>query len=355
MPTIPSGHASPIFTTAVVKKFDELKEVKVNNFFRSFFPDLASPERYPIIEVRRGTEKVAVDVVRGTQGNRIQVSKFAQKALDPFYYKNYFDATTLQQYFRVFGSTSFNTNEMAELANGVAVEMKGMQDMVDRAIELHAANVLLTGTCTSLRDSSIIDFKRRASSMVTLTGGNTWDTAGTNPYTDLSNGCQFLRNTGKYAGKEVFGIFGLQAWQAFRANAEVKDRLKQFHNYRDIIDKTYMDTIGANYQMSIDCDTHIVHVFTYTEIYEDASGTQTQYMDPKKIILLPPNPGFNTIFGAIPSVRQQGATTGSLIAQPTVIKRFVNEEMGYDRHYLESSPLPVPIQVDRIYTLQPIA
>lgn len=354
--TMPSGLASPTYTTAVVKRYDELNEIKVNNFFRSFFPDLAVPERYPVLEVRRGSEKIAADVVRGTQGLRIQVAKFSQKAIDTFYYKLWFDATVLTQYFRVFGSSSWNVNDMAELANGTAVEMKAMRDMIDRAIELHCANVLLTGTCTSLRDGSVVDYHRQAGSMVALTTGNTWDNAGTNPFIDLDAGFTFLRNTGKYGGAEVNGIFGIDAWTAFRANAEVKDRLKQFNNRRDTLDKAQFNAIGADYQGSIETDKGIVHAFTYKEVYDDpTTGVSTPYMAANKVIMVPPKPGFNTIFGAIPEVKATGTNTGSLTVAPYVMKRFINEEKGYDRHYIESSPMPVPVQVDRMYTLQPIA
>jgi len=154
--TIPVSQASPLLTTAIKARFDELNQIKVNNFFRSFFTPISCPERYPVIDVRRGTEKVAVDVTRGSQGIRTQITKFTQKAFDPFYYKLGFDATQLQCYFRVYGSTSFNLNDAAELANGIAVENKANTDMIERAIELHCSTIFESGTCTSLRDASVV-------------------------------------------------------------------------------------------------------------------------------------------------------------------------------------------------------
>lgn len=362
---IPIGQASPILTSAIRARYDELSQIKVNNLFRSWFAMNPSPDRYPIIEVRRGSEQVAVDVMRGHQGQRIQVSKFSQKAFDPFYFKQYFDATELTNYFRVFGSQSFNENEMAELANGVAVQNKIQDDMISRAEEIMCASVLESGTITSFRDGSIVDFKRQAGSIVTLTGGSTWDNAGTNPYNDLNNGGDYLRQTGKYGGYVINAIFGTAAWEAFRNNSIVQERLKEFNNKRDVLEPAQYDAIGGKYQGSIDCTNYTLRCWTMSDVYNaptvDANGnismtgTLTPYMNPKKIYMIPEKPMFQMLYGAIPEVRMPGAGTSTLIVGSRIFKDYANPEEGYHRFYLEAAPLPVPIQVDQIYTLQPIS
>jgi len=361
---IPLGQASPIFTSAIHAKYDELSEIKVNNFFRSFFPTTTATDRYPVIDIRRGSEQVAIDVMRGHQGRRIAIDKSSQKAYDPFYYKSYFDATELAPYYRVFGSTSFNVNDMAELANGVAVQNRLMADMYDRAEEIHCASVMNNGTCTSIKDGSVVDFKRQPLSMVTLTGGATWDNAGTNPYTDLAAGGDWLRQKGKYSGYAINAIFGIKAWQAYRANPAVQERLKEFNNKRDFIQPAQLASTGAIFQGYIDCDTYMLMCWTYNDVFDmpsiDANGiitagASTPYMDPKKIYMLPEKPKFTMLYGAIPQVVALGTNTASLAVGTKIFKRYVNEEHGYDRSYLESSPLPVPLAVDQMYTLQPIA
>ena len=44
--------------------------VNVPSFLRSFFPVKTTASKYVSIEVQRGTEYAAVDVLRGTDGNR---------------------------------------------------------------------------------------------------------------------------------------------------------------------------------------------------------------------------------------------------------------------------------------------
>ena len=302
--------------------------------------------------------------MRYLQGG-IQVDKFSQKAFDPFYFKQYFDATELTQYFRVFGSNSFNINEMAELANGVAMQNKINDDMISRAEEVMCASVLETGTVTSFRDGSIVDFKRQGASIVTLTGSNTWDTPGTNPYNDLNNGGDFLRQVGKYGGYVINAIFGTAAWEAFRNNSNVQERLKEFNNKRDVLEPAQYNAVGGKYQGSIDCTNYTLRCWTMSDVYNaptidsngniSFSGTLTPYMNPKKIYMIPEKPMFQLLYGAIPEVKEPGAGTSSLTIGTRIFKRYVNPEMGYDRSYLESAPLPVPVQVDQIYTLQPIA
>lgn len=353
---IPALQASPLYTGGLLKKYDELAEIKVNNFFRSFFPAELCRVRYPAIDVRRGTEKVAVDVLRGNQGTRVQITKSSQKAFDPFYYKLYSDATEQECYFRVFGSTSFNLNDMAELINGVAIENKVKQDMIERAIELHCASIMENGTCTSLRNGDIVDFKRQAGSMVDLGVGAYWTVNGTNPFTDLKAGGDWLRQKGKSNGFVINAVFGTTAWTAFRANSVVNTRLAQFNNKRDLLQPAQLESTGAIYQGEIDCDSYVVRCWTYNEFYDDpTTGASTPYMNPKKVYMVPEKPNFTLLYGAIPQVVATGTDTSKLAVGQFIYKRFINEEAGYDRMYIESAPLPVPKAVDQMYTVQVVA
>lgn len=352
--TVPIGQASPIYNSALEVRFDEMQDIKVNNFFRSFFPDVICQERYPIIEVRRGTEKVAVDVIRGHQGLRTQITKSSQHAFDTFYYKLFYDATQEECYYRAFGSTSFNLNAGAELVNGIAIRNKANADMIERGVELHCANILENGTCTSLRDGSIIDFKRQAASMVVLTDGNTWDQDGTDPYNDLYNGGVYLREKGKAAGYVINAIFGTSAWKAYRNNKKVIERLSQFNNKRDMVPPAQIQATGGVYQGEIDCDSFIIRCWTYNDFYDNPTGdgTMIAYKNPKTVVMTAENTQFKTLYGATPQLTSPGANTFSLVAAKFVLSDYIDPKAKTHEFYVESAPLPVPITVDRIYTLQ---
>src|ERR1017187_8822852 len=103
MPSISTTDAKGLFTNTLIDVYKE--KIKSTNFLRSFFPTVESPSLEVSIEVQRGFEKTAVDVVRGTDGNRNTFSKTTEKIFIPPFYREYFDATQLQLYDRLYGAT----------------------------------------------------------------------------------------------------------------------------------------------------------------------------------------------------------------------------------------------------------
>lgn len=353
--TIPISQASPLYTTALKAKHDDFQKFKVNNFFRSFFPEEICKERYPVIEVRRGQELVAIDVRPGHQGIRTQITKHTQKAFDPFNYKLFFDATTHDAYYRAFGSDSFNVNAGAELVNGIAAHNNANQQMIERAIELHCASILQSGTCTSFNDGSIIDFKRQGDSMVVKGVGETWSTDGVDPHTDLRTACDWITQEGN-AGGEVFNvIMGINAWTAYRANTKVVARWNQVNNKRDMLAPSQAQANGSTFQGTIDVDTYKVNIFTYNSTYiHPTTSARTPYMDPNYVYVLPTNPDFVLFYAATPQVVMPGTNTTSLVAAKFVLSDYMNAEEKYHKFYIESAPLPVPKVPDQMYTIKPV-
>jgi len=94
--------ARNLFTKKLVAVY--LEQPRVFGFLRSFFKTDESDTKEVSIEVQRGTEKEAVDVMRGTEGNRNNMSKSTEKIFVPPYFREYFDATELDLYDRMFGS-----------------------------------------------------------------------------------------------------------------------------------------------------------------------------------------------------------------------------------------------------------
>lgn len=350
---IPASQASPLLTIALKARYDELSLLKVNNFYRSFYKEEICKELYPAVDVRRGSEKVAMDVIRGHQGNRISLTKSTQKAFEPLYYKEYYDATQLKAYFRVFGTKSFNINELDGLAASLAAENKAMTDTLDRALEIHCSTIFEDGTITAA-DGTILDFKRKAASMVDPGAGFYWDDTNVDIVAQLRAGCDFLRQVGKSQGYVVNAIMGVDAFAALRKNTELNARWNQFNNKRDMLPPSQLEATGAVFQAEIDVDSYKVRVWTYNDFYEDAAGNMQPYKDPKTVVMTGEDPMFKLFYGAIPQVTTNFNTTG-LIAGAKIYRDFRNEEMGYHRFYVQSAPLPAPIAVDQIYTLQALA
>jgi hypothetical protein len=99
--------------------------------------------------------------------------------------------------------------------------------------------------------------------------------------------------------------------------------------------------------------SYTLNLFTYPQFYDDASGTSTPYIDPKKIIILPTNPNFVMGYGVVPQL---------VDAENPAPKRgqyvFGEKRDEWDAVHLydvKSCPVAVPVAIDQIYTRQVLA
>lgn len=354
--TIPSSQIASVFTTAIVSHYDEVLKARPTGWFRSMFTEKTTPVRYPSIDVRRGTEKVAIDVVRGHQGRRTQITKGTQKVFDPFYYNYYFDATELDAYWRLFGSQSASLNLLTEAANGVAVQNMANQDLIDRAIEVHCAEIMEFGTLTSFQDGSQIDFKRKSASFQDAGAGSYWATSGISPYQNIEDDCNWIRWNGKYTGGVFNLTMGQTAYKDFLDNTVVKGRndLKMWK--LDDLVAPDRNVQGQTYHGTISAGAYIVHIWMYPQFYEHpTTGAQTAYMNAKKYVLTPAKTDFEILFGAIPQLVTPGASTLSLVEAKYMMNDYIDPKRKSHEFHIESAPIPVPTAIDTIVTRKVVA
>ena len=188
---IPTVQGHPVFTNALQAKWDELLGLKPTGFLRSFFKKRTTQAKNISVAVRRGTEKVAVDVMRGTEGNRNELRKHSLKEYLPPYYKEYFDATDIDHYDVIFErlpEIGKSTGAIAEAVQSALNQVQILKDKIERAYELQASQVLQTGIVT-LDNGDNIDFKRKAGSIVVKDAADYWTADGVNPLTDVATGC----------------------------------------------------------------------------------------------------------------------------------------------------------------------
>lgn len=354
---LPANLASPTLTQAIEAKYDELKSIKVNNFARSFFKEQISKVMYPTIEVRRGSEKIAIDVMRGHQGIRHQITKYTQKAFEPLYYKNWFDATQLEGYYRMFGSASFNLNDALEIGGKIATERKAMTDTIERTVELACMEIMQSGTITAA-NGTILDFKRQAGSFIDKGVGMYWDNPAHDIKADIREMCDFVKEQGKADDYVMNLLVGRDAWGCIRKNEQIQKEWNSYNNRRDMLPEAQLTATGGIFQMEMDVDTYKVRIFVYNGTYQtnddNDNPTFDFFMNPKKVICLAANPEFVLFYGAVPRVRTD-LNTSSMLAGKFIFRDFINEEHNYHRFYVESAPLPVPVALNKMCTLQALA
>ena len=163
MGLIPSTDARNLFTKQLVATFSD--RVKPKTFFRSFFKEVEANTKNISIEVERDNQSVAVDVIRGTEGNRNTWDKSTEKIFTPPYYNEFFDATELDCYEELYVSDKVSSLSFGKFLSTAQGKMEGIFDKIDRAYELQASQALTDGI-VQLKHGTNIDFKRKAASII---------------------------------------------------------------------------------------------------------------------------------------------------------------------------------------------
>lgn len=346
MPTISTTDAQGLYTKKIIEVYRERSLPTA--FLRSFFPTVESPTLELSIEVQRGFEKIAVDVVRGTDGNRNQWTQSSEKIFIPPFYREYFDATHLALYDRLYGATEINDAVFAAYLNNVVDKIMELQDKIERSYEVQCAQVLETGIVV-LNAATNIDFKRKTASKVDKGAGNYWATGSVDPFADLEAGCNFLRQTGKAAGGVFNAILGSTALAHLLANTTFQTRQNLFNMSLDAVAAPQRNSVGASLHGRITCGPYQVNLWSYPQYYDNASGTSTAYVNAKKVTLIPENPRFKLGFAAVPQLitPEQPVQAGAY-----KIDEYVDERNASRIIDVKSAGVAIPVAVDQIYTVQ---
>lgn len=359
-----------LFTKTLVDVYRE--RPPVTNFLQSFFPLDVVPTKTFSIEVERMGEKVAIDVVRGTEGNRNTFSKSTEKIFEPPLFREYFDLTELDLYDRVLGSQgNANSPLFLSLINQGAERLGTLVDKCKRAKELQCAQVLLTGVVTMKYGATAsIDYKRKAASIVDLGAGN-YFANNVDPFVVFQNGCDFLRKVGRSGDGTYNAILGSQALADLLANTKFTARQNYFNMSLDAVvaPSGVRGAEGSTFHGTITAGSYKVQLWAYPQFYDlavnDAAGntpssfawtptyTSTAYFDPKSVALMPSMPRFKMVHCAVPMLIGQ---PGQLPQQGEyVMQEFLDERRAKHILDVQSAPVAVPVAVDTLYTFKAVA
>lgn len=348
MGAIATTDARGLFTKAVVDIFKE--SVTPTGFLRSFFTVKETMSKNLSIEVQRGTEKIAVDVERGTEGNRNTWTKSTEKIFAPPYYREFFDATELDLYDRLFGSESIEAGVFTAFLEQVSEKLVALRQKIERSYEVQCSQVFDNGI-VQLNAGINIDFKRKAASLVN-NSGTPWTTGTTDPYAQMEAGCNFLRQVGKVQGGVVNAILGSSALSAFLNNTIVKERADVRNFFLDLVRGPQRNSVGAALHGEVSCGSYNVRLWTYPEFYDNAAGTSTPYINAKKVIMLPEAPRFTLGFAAVP---QLPTINGGVKKGAFLLGDYVDERNHKHIFDIRSAGVAIPVAVDQIYTMQVVA
>ena len=349
MGAIATSDARAEFTKMLIEVYRERNTP--TSFGRSYFPSKVSSTKYVSIEVQRGTEKVAVDVTRGVEGNRNKFATSSEKIFEPPYYREYFDCTEIDLYDRMWGTTEIDAGIYSQFLDETAERLMMIQYKIDRAYELQCWQVLEDGIVQLTADANI-DFKRKAGSLVDVSGSNPWSTATNDPFTDLADAAAFLRKTGKAQGNVFDAILGAEAMSNLLQNTVFIDRgnLRRVEHVE--ISAPQANSVGGVLHGQITAGSYRFNLWTYPQYY-DLSGTSTPYFDDKKVIVLPQNPRFTLAFAAVPQLIDPN--NPMIERGEYIVSEYMDQRLSKHEIHIKSAGIAIPVAVDQMYTVQVIA
>jgi hypothetical protein len=337
--------ARSLFTKRTIAVYKEMPVAK--GFLRSLFTASEGNQKLVSIEVQRGTEKIAPDVLRGTVGNRLKFTQSTEKMIMPPMYAPYFVANDNDLYDVAIGQQ--NPAAIATLADQTAMRIMATRSTIERAYELQCSQALTTGIVT-LNNQDNIDFKRKAASLVDTGAGTYWATGTVSPYLQLEEAGNFLRQVGKADGGTFNVVMGSSAFQDFMNNTIVKERADIRSFSLDVISGPLRNAQGGVLHGNVSAGSYRFNIWTYPEFYDNDLGVSTPYIDPKKIIVIPEAPKFELAYAGVPILIGQAPQRGAY-----VIQEFLDERATSHEIHVKSAGVAVPVAIDQIYTRKVVA
>ena len=221
-----------------------------------------------------------------------------------------------------------------------------LRDRKDRLEEQQCSQALLTGTISIVGEgvNRIVDFGLDASHVITPS--TLWtDYANATPLYDLEDGITVIEGGG--SGTNVVNYFGLNAWRNFEKCAQVQSDLDNRRINKGEIAPKERQAEGLQYRGNF---SGIGECWTYTRTYDDADGTERNFMDSDKVIQVVVDPNFEAHYGPIMDFDAPNQTNWEADLFLEVVKV---DKKTYEVR-IESHPLMSPLNTKQWTVLSPV-
>lgn len=346
-------------TKKIIGRFSDFTAPKLG--LSAWFKPETTTSKQVSIEVERNRNLIAVDVERGTEGNHNTFGKYSEKIYVPPFFKEKFNFSELDVYQRTFGAgVNPNANDYKSLISTSGMKLQILQAKIDRAKELQRSQALQTGIVT-MKNGDNIDFKRKADSIPDLGAGNYWGETGVDILATVSEGIKFIRQEGKSVSRMFDLLMGAQALGAILTDDKILKQLDNRNlNIGAIGTTRYDDVTGLNYHGRLSTRNGTVDLWTYDDTYELSDGTQKEYIDDNKVVLLPRDFVGKHAHAGVPAIIRDSSKAEfpewiKQVSAEYFINNYVDPKITAHMFDISSAPLAVPFSIDRIYTMQVLA
>lgn len=332
-----------------------LREMKpVRRFLRDTFFSQERTYRTENIDIDTQVKgrRVAPFVNRWAPGKVVDRQGFATSSVAPPCVAMKMPITAQDVSTRVMGEHVYENMDPA--ARGrmlLADDLSTLQEMLERRIEMMVRDAIFTLSGNNSRvtasgeDTSLtFDFARSSALNIgTLGGTDAWTHASSDPLAKIDELCELYAKTTGLVVTDI--VFGGTAYRTFLDNTKVKEKMVN----------TSLIQTGVVAPQGVPDGARLVgtlyggalRMWTYHEWYDDPdnSGTTTEMVPAKKIMLASRNQRTELRYGAVQDLTGDGPdampTLVEAVAQP---RSWVEKDPPVRWLELRSRPLPVPIQ-----------
>lgn len=226
-----------------------------------FFPTIQTETSEEIhFDVIDKTRRLAPFVSPVVAGKVVQSQGFTTKTFKPAYIKDKRVFDVNRPFKRSAGEPIGGSLDSMNRRNAlVASELQDQVEMIDRRLEVMAAEALRTGAITitgELYPATNVSFSRDAALTVALAGAARWSQAGINPLDSLQDWSQLVLQ--KVGAMPFDVVMTVDVWKVFRENSFVKSRLEKFNGASPIVQDAQVNEGGCSWAIS----TATIYLFT---------------------------------------------------------------------------------------------
>ena len=360
MAFIPSDQVRPTFTSDLAAVYKG--SLRAHTALQSKFKRVTKETDFLEINVQRYAANVALDVVRGGDGNRNQFAKMVQKVEQPPFFYEYLDVMQLEGYNRAFGSVSMSASAYRDFRETAIFNMKQLVNKIDRAYEIQAASVFISGIVNTA-SAGATNFLRNAASIKAYSAGIDWSIDTVDPRDIIKQGCVYVSTIGQAEGGVFDILMGDLAYDSFITNPIIQNESQKLWRTLTKLEEPEMRGDGMVFMGQTAAGSYKVNIWTYPAQYNaDPSDprTFTYYVPSKMIVILPKDPYFIHGFAMVPRLpdymgMSESGMAGAIGGEAGTgkgeyfVSEFIDQKATAWYMALKSAGLVWPVAVDQIF------
>lgn len=333
-----------IYSTGAINRLVQSLHRPQTALLSTFFPELIESDDEKIyFDVESKKRRLAPLVSPLKEGKLVEDQGYTTNSLAPAYTKDKRVHDPNKALKRKAGETiGGNMKAWDRYQANLAISSADQLEMLNRRKEVMASEVLRTGKLILSGDdypTVVVDFGRKATHTVALTGGARWGEAGVKMLENVEDWTSIVLEDSGAVVKDV--VMDTKAWRLFRTDADVLKYLDTatLNTVQAGVVAIQFAKLGMSYKGQIG----EVRFWVYQDSYVNDAGVSTQMLPDYTVILASPDVDGVQHHGAI---RDEDA---GIQALEYFSKSWVVPDPSRRILLMQSAPLVVPYRPDATF------